>query len=228
LLSSWDITFEGVNVEAEPAAARELERRGIPRVPAVIVGDRATHGWNPRALAELVGVPYAEPDRLAPPELAARLDRVLAGAQRAMRQVSDGHLEMKTPDRDRTVRQLGYHLFRLSLAYRDAMETGQLPEAWIAELPPPDLRDGAAIARYGETVRERLGEWFRGPAPCEGVVHTYYGPQSAHELLERTTWHAAQHLRQLYALLGRMGVTPESPLSDADFEGLPLPKDLWT
>jgi hypothetical protein len=25
-----------------------------------------------------------------------------------------------------------------------------------------------------------------------------------------------------------MGVTPESPLSDADFEGLPLPKELWT
>jgi hypothetical protein len=228
LLSSWGVAFEGVDVEANPEASAELARRGIPRVPAVIAGEQAVHGWNPRALAALVGAPYAEPARLPPPELARRLDRVLAAAQRAMRQVPDAKLALKTPDRDRTVRQLGYHLFRLSLAYRGAMETGTLPEAWIAELPPPELLDGAAIAGYGDTVRDALAAWFRGPAACEGVVDTYYGPQGAHELLERTTWHAAQHLRQLYALLDRMGVTPEDPLADADFQGLPLPRELWS
>jgi hypothetical protein len=228
LLSSWGVAFEGVNVEAEPAAGRELEARGIPRVPAVIAGDRAMHGWNPRALAELVGVAYAEEARLPPDELARRLDRVLTAAQRALRQVPDGQLGMKTPDRDRTVRELGYHLFRLSLAYRGAMETGALPESWIAELPPAEIGDGEAIARYGETVRDQLRAWFRNAAPCEGTVKTYYGPQGAHELLERTTWHAAQHLRQVYALLSRMGIAPDRPLADADFEGLPLPKDLWS
>jgi hypothetical protein len=228
LLSSWGVAFDGVNVEAEPGAARELEARGIPRVPAVIAGDRAMHGWSPRALAELMGVPYSEPARLPPDELARRLDRVLAAAGRVLRQVPDEHLAMKTPDRDRTVRELGYHVFRLSLAFRGAMESGALLEAWIAELPPAGLGDGQAIARYGETVRAALGEWFRGASPCEGVVQTYYGPQGAHDLLERTTWHAAQHLRQLYALLGRMGIAPDRPLGDADFAGLPLPRDLWT
>jgi hypothetical protein len=45
--------------------------------------------------------------------------------------------------------------------------------------------------------------------------------------LERTTWHAAQHLRQLYSMLERMGKNPIDPLHDADFKGLPLPKEVW-
>jgi len=57
------------------------------------------------------------------------------------------------------------------------------------------------------------------------VIDVYYGPQSGHDLLERTTWHAAQHLRQLHVLLGELGLPPREPLPD--FEGLPLPASLW-
>jgi hypothetical protein len=46
--------------------------------------------------------------------------------------------------------------------------------------------------------------------------------------MERTTWHAAQHLRQLYWFIGKMGVTTEAPLTDADLEGLPFPKAVWS
>ena len=57
----------------------DLEPFGIPRVPATIVGDRVVHGWNPKALAELVGAHYEERKQLAPAELSRRLDIVLAG-----------------------------------------------------------------------------------------------------------------------------------------------------
>ena len=78
-------------------------------------------------------------------------------------------------------------------------------------------------------VRARLAGWFEGAAATEFArqIAVYYGPQSAHALLERTTWHAAQHLRQLYALLEGAGVTSEAPLDDADYRGLPLPKEIW-
>jgi hypothetical protein len=49
----------------------------------------------------------------------------------------------------------------------------------------------------------------------------------AHDLLERTTWHAAQHLRQLYVLADRIGVTPPAPMPVDAFEDLPLPASLW-
>ena len=35
-------------------------------------------------------------------------------------------------------------------------------------------------------------------------VPTYCGAQPLHEVLERTTWHPCQHVRQLMALLERL------------------------
>jgi hypothetical protein len=92
---------------------------------------------------------------------------------------------------------------------------------------PAGLADGPAIARYGEAVRRALAEWWTRPDAWEGAVETYYGAQPGSELLERTTWHAAQHVRQLHAFLERMGVTPDAPLGPADLEGLPLPSSVW-
>ena len=102
--------FEGFDVEAEPERRRDLEPFGVARVPATIVGDRVVHGWNPKALAELVGARYTERLQLAPAELARRLDTVLAATQRAIRQVPREHLGMQAPGRDRSVRQLGFHV----------------------------------------------------------------------------------------------------------------------
>jgi hypothetical protein len=62
------------------------------------------------------------------------------------------------------------------------------------------------------------------------VLDVYYGPQSGHDLLERTVWHAAQHLRQLYILADRIGVTPRRALPVDAFQGLPFPTpsgDRW-
>ncbi len=227
MLSSFGVAFEAVNVEGSPTALAELQRLGAPLVPAVAVGDRVVHGWNPTGVAELVGAQYVQRERLSPEELARRLDTILLASQRAIRQVPDDRLEMKSPERDRTVRDLGYHIFRLSLAFRDGMAERRFPQEWLQETAPPQIRDGAAIARYGQSVRDGLAEWFSRPGAREGVVETYYGPQTGHELLERTAWHAAQHLRQLYVLLEMMGVAPDRPLTETDFRGLPLPKALW-
>lgn len=216
-----------MDTEATPEAKQELARLGVPAVPAVVAGGRAVHGWNPKALADLVGVPYDAGPALSPAELVRRLDRVLAAAARAMRQVPPGHLGMTHPGRDRPVRQLGYHVFRLSRAFGDAMRERRLPKVWLDEEAPPSLADGPAIAEYGERVRIELAAHFARPGAWDGDVETYYGSQTGHQLLERTTWHAAQHVRQLYALLERMGVTPEAPLGEADYAGLPLPAEIW-
>lgn len=218
-----------MDVQADPAAFDELRRLGVPLVPAVAVGDRAVHGWNPPAYAELLGVRYEPPTKLPPATLAARLDTVLASAARLLERVPEPLMEWKPPERDRTLRALGHHVFRLSLAFVDGMDRGEFPEGWLSEPPPAELREGPAVARYGELVRARLAGWFAGASPPEfsRVIHVYYGPQSAHDLLERTTWHAAQHLRQLYALAERLGIAPPAPLPIDAFEGLPLPDSLW-
>ena len=217
--------FDGFDVENEPERRRDLEPFGLLRVPVTIVGERAVHGWNPRALAELVGVTYGEREPLSPPELARRLDAVLAATQRAVRQIPREHLGMKAPGRDRTVRQLGFHVFRVSAAFADTREQGHLSEQWFEENAPAEMADGDAVARYGDGVRRRLQEFSGRPGWCDGDVSTYYGPQTAHDFMERTTWHAAQHLRQLHVVTESLGLPPPDPLPD--FTGLPLPASLW-
>ncbi len=199
----------------------------IPRAPAVIVGEKAVHGWNPQGVAELVGVDYDDSDKLTCPQLAERLDTVLVAAQRAVRQIPDAHLGFKWPGRDRTILQLAYHIFRIALTYRDTREQGRLEEAWFGENPSGDMRTGADVAEYGEQARVQMAEWLQRDGVYEGMCDTYYGPQSAPELFERTVWHAAQHLRQIYVMLETVGVTPEAPLTEADYQGLPLPENLW-
>jgi hypothetical protein len=216
-------------VQAEPGALAELQRLGVPRVPAVAVGGRAVHGWNPPAYAELLGVAYTPDAKLSPGALAQRLDRILESAQELVRLIPAERMDWTPPERNRPLRDLGFHIFRLSLAFVDAMDLGELPEGWFQEKAPADLHDGAAIARYGALVRGRIEGWFDGAAPreFERVIRVYYGPQASHELLERTAWHAAQHLRQLYVLAERLGIAPPAPLPTDAFAGLPLPEALW-
>ena len=218
-----------MNVEGNPAAAAELERLGVSGLPAVSIGDRAVHGGNPSAYAALLGVAYAPAPQLSPAELAERLDRILASAERLIRSVSDAHMDHRPPERDRAIRDLAYHVFRASLAFADGMDTGRLPREWLGEKAPGELREGADIARYGALVRGRLGGWFEGASPREyaRTIEVCDGPQSGHDLLERTAWHAGQHLRQLHAVLESLGAPPREPLSAAEFQGLPMPASLW-
>ena len=90
------------------------------------------------------------------------------------------------------------------------------------------MADGEAVAAYGETVRRRIADYVTRPGWCDGSVSTYYGPQTTHEFMERTTWHAAQHLRQIYWFLDQMGVRADAPLTDTDYDGLPIPRDVWS
>jgi uncharacterized damage-inducible protein DinB len=221
------VAFDAVDVEAEPAARVRLRDLGVPAVPAVVAAGGVVHGWNPTALAALLGVPYADAARLSPAALAERLDRVLAAAAGLVTVVEPRHLALRHPGRNRSLHQLAYHLFRLSLAFRDAMVERRLPEAWLQELAPGGLGDGPALAGYGAAVRQALRRWFEADDAATGTVETYYGSQTAHELLERTVWHATQHLRQLHALLEDAGAPAPEPLDRSLLAGLPLPESVW-
>ena len=201
----------------------------MPRAPAVALGDRVVHGWNPAAYAALFGVSYRGAARLTPAALASRLDRVLESAQRLIERFDAERMSHVPPERKRTVRDLAFHVYRVGLSFVDAVDRGELPESWFEERAPADLVTGSDVARYGALVRARIAGWFQGAGPDEltRTVATYYGPQAAEELLERTVWHAGQHLRQLYVLAERLGVGAPAPLPMDALEGLPLPESIW-
>jgi uncharacterized damage-inducible protein DinB len=206
-----------------------MERLGAPRAPAVALGERVVHGWNPAGYAALLGVDYRTFVRFTPQGLAGRLDRVLESTQRLIARFDAERMSHVPSERKRTVRDLAFHVYRVALSFIDAVDRGELPESWFEERAPADLVSGADVARYGALVRARLSGWFQGAGPDEftRTVVTYYGPQAADDLLERTVWHAGQHLRQLYVLAERLGITAPAPLPMDALDGLPLPEAIW-
>jgi len=159
--------------------------------------------------------------RLDPGELGRRLDDILAAGERMIRGVPEASL-------DPALRDLAFRLFRLALGFADGMDLGRFPEDWRHESAPADLRDGASVARYGALVRGRLAGWFEGAGPREfaRTIAVHDGPQPGHELLERVTGAAAEHLRALREGLADRGLGPGEPLPAA-LDGLPASARPW-
>jgi len=193
--------------------------RGGSFVYAQIVGD----------VVEFLGLDAKTGPQLLPAELVRRLDLILAAAQRYTRQMPEDALERQLPERPRSYRVLLHHVFQIPNAFIDAMEGGALSYENMVSEPPSDMRTTEDIARFGEQVRRRVAAWWERLADRSGrqTVSTYYGAQPMHEVLERTTWHSAQHARQVMSLLEQQGIPPDRPLGAAELQGLPLPEKLW-
>jgi glutaredoxin len=231
LLSKRGVEFDVLDVENDPEAMRALRALGLTSVPAVVVGDRHLTGWNPSKLAELVGFEHQEAST-PPAELLASLRLVLNAAIRAVRQVPDDRWEMKSPDRDRPLRELARHLFHVVEAGVDADVLGVFPaQEWLEAKDVPSLTGGERLARYGEAVRAKLDAWYAtaDAAAFARTIEADVGPRTLAQVLERTRLHAAQHLRQLYAFLDWCGVTPADPVTDEDLRrlGLELPDSVF-
>jgi hypothetical protein len=207
----------------------ELRRLGARSVPVVARGDRFVFAQLIGDVVEFLGLDADTRPQLSPAELVQRLDRVLAAAQRFARQMPREAMERQLPNRPRSYRVLLHHVPQIAAAFVDAMDGGTLSyENMVAE-PPQDMHTPDAIAGFGEQVRGRVAAWWAGLEERSGTqaVSTYYGMQPMHEVLERTTWHCAQHVRQIASLLEQLGIPPERPLTRSELQGLPLPEKLW-
>jgi hypothetical protein len=198
-------------------------------VPVVARGGRFVYAQIIGDVVEFLGLDARTGPQLPPDELVHRLDSILSAAQRYARQMPAHALERQLPDRPRSYRVLLHHIFQIPAAFIDAMEGGALTYENLTAEPPPGMRTPEAIAEFGGEVRRRVAAWWSGLAERSGrqPVSTYYGVQPMHEVLERTTWHSAQHARQVMSLLEQQAIAPDGPLGPPELGGLPLPEKLW-
>jgi len=213
------------------AGGRELlqNKYGLRRVPVLAKGDQYALGQMIEPFAKLAGIDLGKTDKLTPAQLYRKYEMIFAAAQRYMRQFPDEKLaERVIPNRPRVIRTLCYHIFRIGEAFLEAWDGAEYSQG-IADNEPPASMIGDDIARYGEGVWKRYEAWWRDldDRKLGKVLKTYYGDTEAHRVFERCTWHSAQHSRQLVAVLERMGIPPDRPLTPADLAGLPLPERLW-
>jgi glutaredoxin/uncharacterized damage-inducible protein DinB len=229
-LAGLGIEYESVNVAAAPEAMEKLAAMGVRTVPVVARGGDYVFAQELADVARFVGR-EARFDRLPAPELMQKWRTVLAAARRHVMQIPPQRFgERATEGRDRSIRELAYHVFQVPDAFLKAVTEGNQDLAAIYNAPPPaGVRTAADISAYGARVAARLEAWWAAQADksCPGKVKTYYGEQPLHHLLERCVWHSAQHARQICAVLERFGIAPDGPLAESDYAGLPMPRGLW-
>lgn len=89
--------------------------------------------------------------------------------------------------------------------------------------------DHADIIAFADAASDKLRRWWDelDDKTCSWKVATYYGVRPGWELLERQTWHSAQHTRQLQAVLDGFGVPLNRSVPPELYDGLPMPVALW-
>ena len=216
----------------DPAGQAQLLKLGVRTVPVLARDDQYIFCQNLEDVAEFVGLQGTGHTPLPPAALIAKWTVVLRAAQRYIRQIPKERLNERAIDnRDRSIRLLSHHIFRIGEAFLETAIDGV--EYWVqlANVPPKDgtYTTGAEIVSYGDNVIERIENWWirLDDKSCQQKVKTFYGTPPMHQLFERSTWHSAQHTRQMIAILDRFGIEPDGRLTPEELAGLPLPEGIW-
>jgi glutaredoxin len=229
-LTKLGVEYESVNVSATPAAMDDLRALGLRTVPVVTRGQDYVFAQELADVSRFIGR-QVEFRRLPAPALVEKWLNVLAAAQRHIGQIPAARLaERATEGRDRSIRDLAYHIYQVADAFLQAVENGRedLTAVYNAP-PPPSVTSAKDVVDFGKKITARVEGWWarQQDKSCSGTVKTYYGVQPLHHLLERSTWHSAQHARQIIVVLERLGVPVDRPLGEKDYAGLPLPAGVW-
>jgi len=222
------IEFESINVREDLLAMARLTQLGVRTVPVVARGSSFVLAQDLDEVARFVGVTI-ERDRLPVEVLAARIPRLLDCAAAITRRIPDAALCTPLPGRKRTCLDLAYHVPQVVVALLDAAAGGCLTYEHFNRKPPDRLTTAEGAATTAERVARTFGQWWLANAGALPLtVDTYYGTQAFDAALERTTWHVAQHVRQLELLLHTLGVETQGALLPVELlDRLPLPGDAW-
>lgn len=229
-LSKNGVAYESINVHDNAAGMEELRKLGARSVPIVARGGQFVFAQTLTDVIKFLNLDIRLQERLSPQELMAKMRIVLPAAARYLQQIPSEQLDQPFRNRNRPVRALGHHVFRIVEAFLEAVEQGrELTYELIMQEAAASMRSGADLARYGAGVLARADRWWENCADrsCQSMMDTYFGRQSMHVVLERTAWHPAQHTRQLMLILDALNIEPDGRLTAEDLAGLPLPDKAW-
>ena len=205
----------------------QLQKLGLRTVPVLSRGEKYIFGQNTQQIIDFVGLNEDGGPQLSVDQLHARVDKFMSAAIELFPLMPYDRLGTFVPGRPRSYRTLAFHLFRVVDAFIGTNEGIALAKEMFAEEPAADAATGVLVA-YGRQVQQRYRDWWaKNDHAASKTLETYYGPQTLHELLERTTWHSGQHVRQYMMLLEKEGVSHHRPLVDTDFAKLPMPQNVW-
>ena len=149
------------------AGGRELllNKYGLRKVPVLAKGDKYAFGQMLDPFAKFAGLPMPGADRLSPAQLYQKYEMIFAAGQRYARQFPpDKFLERVIPHRERLIRTLCYHVFRIGESFLETWDGAEYSVTIADNEPPEDMLSGDDVGRYGAAVWQRFEAWWRGLA----------------------------------------------------------------
>src|SRR6185312_4293188 len=175
-LTNLGVEYQSVNVSARPEAMEELRALGVRTVPVVARGAEYVFAQELADVSAFIGR-KVDFQRLPPAALYDKWQKVLAAAQRHVMQLPPERLgERATPGRDRSIRDLAYHIYQVPDSFLQAVEDGVQDLTSVYNAPPPaDVRTSEDIRAYGRSVRARVQRWWTTlpDKSCREDIKTY-------------------------------------------------------
>lgn len=227
-LADKEVTYTSVNVASDPAAMKFLATLGVRTIPVVVRGRDYVFAQSLDDVAKFVGVGHAA-DRLPPAELVKRWTTILDVATDVISRLPVERLDTRPAARPRTIRDISNHIFQVPDAFLQTVIDGVEDWSVITTETAPPGTDVPKILAYAEEQKKRLADWWRDldDRSCTRELKMFYGVHPMHVFLERSTWHSAQHTRQIISWADSQGVLLEKRLTSEVLTGLPLPRSLW-
>ena len=201
-------------------------------VPAIAKGEHAIEAIQLGPVAAFLGKDYEEPEKLPPDILVDRYKTINRAAQALVKLMPEENLQFYFPERPRPFFELAYHAFNIARSGLIGLRTRQEPGDLQSETVPNHIKTQDDMAAFGQSVLDNLLLWWAEEGSLsdfddQDLIDTWYGVHSRHDVLERTVWHSAQHVRQLQMFLKHFDIIIPHPLTQEDLDGLPLPDGVW-
>jgi glutaredoxin/uncharacterized damage-inducible protein DinB len=229
MLTELGVPFTSVNILEHDDAMDEMIAHGARAVPVLIRDKEMIFAQSLEDVAKFVGRERPA-NRLAPEELMKRWQYFLDTGLSLVAQIPPDRInEHPVIGRERTVCSLAYHIYQIAEGFLSVVNEVSEDSRLIDNADYPHLKTKEQIADYARTTIGQLQEWWSDRADRTGArkFKTYYGLQPLHQILDRATWHTAQHTRQLNTVLDGFGLAVQNPIDPAAYIGLPMPKAVW-
>ena len=164
--------------------------------------------------------------------LAEKYEKVLNGAVRATKQLTDTQLAQQVPWRPWSVRDVIVHILSFPelawLSHERGSMSAEDMEASNQRLK--GVASAKAIAQYGEEVLRNIDQFLKSndTDSFDRVVPAHYGGEvTVVELLNIILSHSTHHLKQIYWYMEQdLGITLQDAITEGDMEGIVTPTAL--
>ena len=172
----------------------------------------------------MIGVDYDSKPQLSPAALRTRQITFLQSIDEVLDRIPDSLHEKKIPGRDRTVWNLIEHMCEIARVYQSVAQGSSVFDATAADA---EVTGNSTRMQIHSAIRDLTRALSSEDHDYDREIDTYFGLASLHYVLERCTWHIAQHLRQLASLTRSMDETIMAEINPRLLERLPIPIEVW-